>query len=164
MIAGAGAAGYIASRIRPGTVRIPGELTDDGDAAIDDASASAPHTLPSFRRTAKVLVIGLAAWWLPLLAVVAWRGAGDTLTREALFFSSATVVTFGGAYAVPAYVNQAAVYRFGWLTPGGVASGLGLAESTPGPLIMVTEFVGFIAAYRFHGDLSPLAAASSARA
>ena len=158
VIAGAGAAGYIASRIRPGSVRIPGELTDDGDAAINDAAASAPHTLASARRTAKVLVTGLAVWWLPLLAVIAWRGIGDTLAREALFFSSATVVTFGGAYAVLAYVNQAAVYRFGWLTPGGVASGLGLAESTPGPLIMVTEFVGFIAAYRFHGNLSPLVA------
>ncbi|MEA2558320.1 MAG: chromate transporter, partial [Actinomycetota bacterium] len=139
-------------------VAIPSELTDDGGAVIDDAAASAPHTLPSARRTVKVLVVGAAVWWVPLLAIILWRGTSDTLGREALFFSSATVVTFGGAYAVLAYVNQAAVYRFGWLTPGGVASGLGLAESTPGPLIMVTEFVGFLAAYRFHGDLSPLVA------
>jgi chromate transporter len=158
VIVGAGVAGYIALRIRPDAVRIPGELTDDGGAAINDVSASATHTLPSARRTLKVLAVGVTAWWLPLLTVILWRGTSDTLSREALFFSSATLVTFGGAYAVLAYVNQAAVYRFGWLSPAGVASGLGLAESTPGPLIMVTEFVGFLAAYRFHGDLSPLVA------
>ena len=66
------------------------------------------------------------------------------------------MVTFGGAYAVLAYLNQAAVYQFGWLSPGQMVTGLGLAESTPGPLIMVTEFVGFIAGYRFPGELDPL--------
>ncbi len=65
-------------------------------------------------------------------------------------------MTFGGAYAVLAYVNQAAVYRFGWMTPSDVVAGLGLAESTPGPLIMVTQFVGFLAAYRNPGDLAPV--------
>jgi chromate transporter len=158
VIAGAGVSGYVVSRSRPDLVKIPGELTDDGGAVIDDAAASAPHTVPSARRAVKVLLVGVTVWWLPLLAVIVWQGTSSTLSREALFFSSATVVTFGGAYAVLAYVTQAAVYRFGWLTPGGVASGLGLAESTPGPLIMVTEFVGFLAAYRFHGDLSPLVA------
>jgi chromate transporter len=105
-----------------------------------------------------VLVVGLAAWWVPLLAVIAWRGPGDTLTTEALFFSGAAMVTFGGAYAVLAFVNQAAVVRYGWLSPGDVVAGLGLAESTPGPLIMVVQFVGFLAAYRFPGDLPPLVA------
>jgi chromate transporter len=108
---------------------------------------------PAGGRPLRVLALGLAAWWLPLLAVIAWRGPGDTLTTEALFFSGAAVVTFGGAYAVLAFVNQAAVVRFGWLSPADVAAGLGLAESTPGPLIMVLEFVGFLAAYRFPGDL-----------
>jgi len=158
VIAGASVSGYAISRSRPDLVKIPGELTDDGGAVIDDAAASAPHTVPSGRRAVKVLLVGVVVWWLPLMGVIVWRGTSDTLSREALFFSSATVVTFGGAYAVLAYVTQAAVYRFGWLTPGGVASGLGLAESTPGPLIMVTEFVGFLAAYRFHGNLSPLVA------
>ena len=110
---------------------------------------------PTVARTLRVLATGLAVWWLPLVAVIAWRGVGDTLSKEALFFSGAAVVTFGGAYAVLAYVNQAAVVRFGWLGPADVAAGLGLAESTPGPLIMVLEFVGFLAAYRFPGDLSP---------
>jgi chromate transporter len=105
-----------------------------------------------------VLAIGLAVWWLPLLAVAAWRGGDDTLTTEALFFSRAAVVTFGGAYAVLAYIKQAAVVRYGWLSAPDVAAGLGLAESTPGPLIMVTEFIGFFAAYRFPGDLPPLTA------
>jgi chromate transporter len=152
----AAALGYVASRVRPALVTIPAELgADDAGAAIDDAAASAPHTRPSVRRAVKVLAIGLAVWWLPLLAVIAWRGPDDVLSQEAVFFSFASLVTFGGAYAVLAYVNQAAVYRFGWLTPADVAAGLGLAESTPGPLIMVTQFVGFLAAYRFHGDLSP---------
>jgi chromate transporter len=105
-----------------------------------------------------VLAVGLAAWWAPLLAVVAWRGPGDTITTEALFFSGAAAVTFGGAYAVLAFVNQAAVVRYGWLSSADVVAGLGLAESTPGPLIMVVQFVGFLAAYRFPGDLDPLVA------
>jgi chromate transporter len=159
IVLGAGLAGYIAARVRPSLVSVPAELgAGDGGAAIDDAAVSAPHAQPSPRRAARVLIVGLLVWWVPLLAVIAWRGPGDVLSQEALFFSGAAMVTFGGAYAVLAYVNQAAVYRFGWLTPQDVVAGLGLAESTPGPLIMVTEFVGFLAAYRFHGDLPPTAA------
>ncbi len=159
VVFGAGVLGYAASRVRPGTVHVPAELgADDGEAAIDDIALAAPHTQPSAGRAVRVLAVGLAVWWLPLLVVIAWRGSGDVLTQEALFFSTATVVTFGGAYAVLAYVNQAAVYRFGWLSPADVVAGLGLAESTPGPLIMVTQFVGFLAAYRLHGDLAPLTA------
>ncbi|HXF37700.1 MAG TPA: chromate transporter, partial [Actinomycetota bacterium] len=82
----------------------------------------------------------------------------DVLTREALFFSQLAVVTFGGAYAVLAYLNQAAVSRFGWLAQGEMVTGLGLAETTPGPLIIVTEFVGFLAAYRDPGGLPPVLA------
>ncbi len=103
-----------------------------------------------------MLAVGLAVWWVPLLAVAAWRGSGDTLTAEAFFFSKAAVVTFGGAYAVLAYVKQAAVSQYGWLTATDMATGLGLAESTPGPLIMVTEFVGFLAAFRLPGGLDPV--------
>ncbi|MBA3690354.1 MAG: chromate efflux transporter [Actinobacteria bacterium] len=131
---------------------------DDDDAAIGDEVVAAPHTRATWGRSIRVLAIGLAVWWLPLLAVVAWRGGSDTLTAEAFFFSRAAVVTFGGAYAVLAYIKQAAVVQYGWLSAGDVAAGLGLAESTPGPLIMVTEFIGFVAAYRFPGDLAPLQA------
>ena len=156
VVLGAAGLGYALSRVRPDLVSVPAELGDDpDDAAIDDVAASAPHTVPSTRRAIKVLAVGLLVWWLPLLAVIAWRGTGDILSQQAVFFSTASMVTFGGAYAVLAYVNQAAVYRFGWLTPTDVVAGLGLAESTPGPLIMVVQFVGFLAAYRFHGDLSP---------
>jgi chromate transporter len=105
-----------------------------------------------------VLALGLLVWWGPLLLVMAIRGTDDTLSREAVFFSQAAMVTFGGAYAVLAYINQAAVQQFGWLEPGQMVTGLGLAESTPGPLIMVTEFVGFLGAYRFPGGLDPVLA------
>ena len=87
-----------------------------------------------------------------------WRGTDDTVTKEAVFFSQAAMVTFGGAYAVLSYINQAAVQTFGWLDPGQMVTGLGLAESTPGPLIMVTQFVGFLGAYRFPGGLDPVVA------
>jgi chromate transporter len=105
-----------------------------------------------------VLAIGLALWLVPIAAVAAWRGSADTLTEMGWFFSRAALVTFGGAYAVLAYVNVAAVARFGWLLPGQMVVGLGLAETTPGPLIMVLEFVGFVGAYRNPGGLSPLVA------
>jgi chromate transporter len=106
----------------------------------------------------RVLVIGIALWWGPLLVVIAARGWNDTLSHEAVFFSQAAMVTFGGAYAVLAYINQAAVQDFGWLEPGQMVTGLGLAESTPGPLIMVTEFVGFLGAYNLPGGLAPVVA------
>ncbi len=97
-------------------------------------------------------------WWGPLLVVIAVRGSNDTLSHEAVFFSQAAMVTFGGAYTVLAYINQAAVQDFGWLEPGQMVTGLGLAESTPGPLIMVTEFVGFLGAYNLPGGLAPVVA------
>ena len=112
----------------------------------------------SVRRSAVVLVVGLAAWFIPLVLVGLWRGRGDVLTQEAWFFSKAAVVTFGGAYAVLAYINQAAVTQYGWLLPAQMVAGLGLAESTPGPLIMVTEFVGFVGAYQHPGGLDPVVA------
>jgi chromate transporter len=105
-----------------------------------------------------VLVIGLAVWIIPLVAVASLDLGTDVFGQTGRFFSQAALVTFGGAYAVLAYINTAAVFRFDWLAPGQMVTGLGLAESTPGPLIMVVQFVGFLAGYRFHGDLSPAAA------
>ena len=101
---------------------------------------------------------GLAVWLIPIAAVAMWRGPDDTLTEMGWFFSKAALVTFGGAYAVLSYVNVAAVSQYGWLLPGQMVVGLGLAETTPGPLIMVLEFVGFVGAYQHPGDLSPLTA------
>ncbi|MGH2400254.1 MAG: chromate transporter, partial [bacterium] len=109
-------------------------------------------------RLLRMLVIGLLLWWVPLLAVILWRGPGDVLAQQAVFFSKAALITFGGAYAVLAYLAQAAVEHFGWLAPGEMLDGLGLAESTPGPLIMVTEFVGFLGAFRHPADLDPVVA------
>jgi len=106
----------------------------------------------------RVLFTGLALWVVPLVLVSLAPGAPEILGQEARFFSQAALVTFGGAYAVLAYINQAAVEQYGWLLPGQMVTGLGLAESTPGPLVMVTEFVGFIGAYRNPGGLDPVLA------
>ena len=149
--------GWAGARWAPGLFATP-EL-DDGseeEGVVDRAADRGADRTPS--GTLRVALIGLAVWWLPLLAVIAWRGTDDTISHEALFFSQLAVITFGGAYAVLAYINEAAVQVFGWLEPGQMLAGLGLAESTPGPLIMVTEFVGFLAAYRFPGELEPATA------
>ena len=132
--------------------------TLEGAALIHDADSPAEHTRPTLSRAARALILGVAAWWLPLLAVAVWRGWADVLSQEAVFFSKAAMVTFGGAYAVLAYVAQASVQQFGWLAPGEMLDGLGLAESTPGPLILVTQFVGFLGAFRNPGGLDPVAA------
>ncbi|MBU6393184.1 MAG: chromate efflux transporter [Sphingomonadales bacterium] len=108
--------------------------------------------------TVRTVALWLAIWAIPLAAVFLILGPQHILWLIGLFFSRLAVVTFGGAYAVLAYMAQAAVGGFGWLTPGEMADGLGLAETTPGPLIMVTQFVGFVAAWRHPGGLSPLMA------
>ena len=110
---------------------------------------------PTWGRAARVLAIGLAVWLLPLAAVAVAAGRGTVLAQEAVFFTVASLVTFGGAYAALAYVNQAAVVRFGWLTSAEMAVGLSLAETTPGPLILVLVFVGFVGAFRDPGSLPP---------
>jgi chromate transporter len=150
--------GLVGSRIRP-------DLFPASDAHgsqdQEDVLIADHHEAVTGRgrlRTLRVLAAGLAVWWAPLLLMIAVRGTDDTLSREAVFFSQAAMVTFGGAYAVLAYINQAAVQTFGWLESGQMVTGLGLAESTPGPLIMVTEFVGFLGAYRLPGDLDPVVA------
>ena len=154
----AGALGWIGRRLRPGLFPASEEATDDGDSVIGEDAALTDHTVAGGGRALRVLVIGLAMWILPLIAVSFAPGIPEVIGEEALFFSQAALVTFGGAYAVLAYVNQAAVQYYGWLLPGQMVTGLGLAESTPGPLIMVTEFVGFIGAFRNPGGLDPVVA------
>ena len=102
----------------------------------------------------------LTLWWLPVLGMAAWLGWDSTLSQMGLFFSKAALVTFGGAYAVLPYVAQQAVETHGWLTHPQMMAGLALAETTPGPLIMVLQFVGFVGAWQVPGNLSPLAAAA----
>jgi chromate transporter len=104
-------------------------------------------------RTFRTAALWLAIWILPLLAVAALFGRNDVTADIALFFSKLAVVTFGGAYSVLAYMAQQAVETYGWLSAGEMLDGLGLAETTPGPLILVTEFVGFLAAYRSGGEV-----------
>jgi len=111
-----------------------------------------------FSRTLRLLALFMVLWFGPVLALASWFGEDSIFVREGLFFSRMAVVTFGGAYSVLAYVAQAAVEGFGWLQPGEMLDGLGMAETTPGPLIMVLEFVGFLAAFRDPSGLSPLAA------
>jgi chromate transporter len=155
----AGLAGWALHRWRPDTVpQGGGRETDDGPPPVlpDDAL----HTeRPSGRRTLRVLVIGLLVWGVPVAAVALLTGGHSVFTQQGLFFSGAAVVTFGGAYAVLAYVAQQAVQVYGWLAPGEMVRGLALAETTPGPLIMVVQFVAFLGAYRDPGDLDPWAAA-----
>jgi chromate transporter len=97
-------------------------------------------------------------WIVPVVAVAVLAGSGNVFTSIAVFFSKMSLVTFGGAYAVLAYVAQQAVSTYHWVTPGEMLDGLGMAETTPGPLIMVLQFVGFMAAFRAPGMLSPLLA------
>ena len=100
----------------------------------------------------------LALWFVPLVALASVFGPQSVFVAEGTFFSKAAVVTYGGSYAVLPYISQKAVYEYGWLKPAEMLDGLGMAETTPGPLIMVVQFVGFLAAYRNPGDLPPLAA------
>jgi chromate transporter len=149
--------GFVGARVAP-KVFTGSEHGDEDDESVLGDAADERRTARNGWRTFRVLAIGLVVWWAPLLLVMGLRGTDDTLSKEAVFFSQAAMVTFGGAYAVLAYINQAAVQHFGWLEPGQMVTGLGLAESTPGPLIMVTEFVGFLGAYRFPGALDPVIA------
>ena len=112
----------------------------------------------SLRQTLKTVTIWLAIWLLPLLAL-SWMGAPDLLAELGTFFSTLAIVTFGGAYAVLAYMAQDVVVHFGWLTAGEMVDALGLAETTPGPLILVTQFVGFLAGFKEGGLLLGMIAA-----
>lgn len=111
---------------------------------------------PSIGRTFRVIAAFLILWTIPIGAIWLWRGGSDVLMREALFFTKAAFVTFGGAYSVLSYIADAAVNHHGWLTTEQMVLGLGFAESTPGPLIMVTQYVGFLGAWKHHDGFNPL--------
>ncbi|HVG06790.1 MAG TPA: chromate efflux transporter [Thermoanaerobaculia bacterium] len=121
--------------------------------------AMAVQVNPSWGRSFRVLAICLTLWIVPLLALLGIFGKDHVLVREGIFFSQMSMVTFGGAYAVLAYVGQQAVETYGWLGPGEMLDGLGMAETTPGPLIQVVQFVGFLGAFRHPGTLNPWTAA-----
>ena len=116
------------------------------------------HARPSVARALRASSVWLALWLMPVVAVALTLGSGNVFTDIAVFFSKMAVVTFGGAYAALAYVAQQAVENYHWLRPGEMLDGLGMAETTPGPLIMVLQFVGFMAAFREPGTLPPMLA------
>jgi chromate transporter len=120
------------------------------------------HARPSAARAIEVVAIWLPLWLGPVAALYLFLGPDNIFTQLSVFFSKVAVVSFGGAYAVLAYVAQQAVETYQWLQPGEMLTGLGMAETTPGPLIMVVQYVGFLAGYRATGGLSPLSTATLA--
>jgi len=129
-------------------------------SVLDDEQESAEHMLPGWSRALKVIAVCLVLWLTPTIAAGLAKGWSSTLFKEGVFFSKAAVVTFGGAYAVLPYVAQEAMNHYGWLRPGQMLDGLGLAETTPGPLIMVVQFVGFVGAWQNPEGLPPVLAAT----
>jgi len=125
-------------------------------AAAPEADEVLPAPAPRPLATAGTALLWLGIWLLPTAALIALLGPHHVFAAVSLFFVKLAAVTFGGAYAALAYVAQEAVSRFGWLKPGEMMDGLGLAETTPGPLVLVLEYVGFMAAYRAPGPLDPL--------
>ncbi|MGE4562551.1 MAG: chromate efflux transporter [Rhodospirillales bacterium] len=159
----AGLIGFIGERLSPGTFLVikghepnVNDETPVVDAALVDGQLD--HIRPSRARALRVTIVCLALWFGPVAVLAALLGFGHVYVQEGIFFSKMAVVTFGGAYAVLAYVAQEAVNNYGWLAPGEMLDGLGMAETTPGPLIMVVQFVGFMGAYRHPGLLDPMLA------
>jgi chromate transporter len=162
IVLGAGVCGAMAHRFLPQFFTADERKYDANDERfIIDAMIQRQelsHINPSAPRALATLVVCLALWFLPVVGVAIWLGSGSVLAQEGFFFSWAAVVTFGGAYAVLAYVAQQVVEKFAWITTGQMMDGLALAETTPGPLIMVVQFVAFLAAYQHPGSLSPMLA------
>jgi chromate transporter len=164
----AGLAGYLGNRMAPKQFSASGGHAGNaqahGPAVIDDATPTPAHALFTWARFARVLALGVGLW-LATMAGLTWRYGWDaTLTQMAWFFTKAALLTFGGAYAVLPYVYQGAVAHFGWLSPAQMMDGLALGETTPGPLIMVVSFVGFVGGWTqdLFGSDSRLAAGAVA--
>jgi chromate transporter len=167
IILSAGIVGYIGGRSGSPLFRVggghkagSGPILKDEDSALGEETPV--HARPNLAWSLKVSAVFLLLWLVPLALLYVYLGPDDVFTQIGVFFSKMAVVTFGGAYAVLAYVAQEAVQHFGWLRPGEMLDGLGMAETTPGPLIMVVQFVGFMGAYRDPGSLDPMTAATLA--
>ena len=162
VVAGAAITGAIGARVAPASFAAAthGEAKARADSLLDRMAARGElaHTAPSVARALRVLVVCLALWALPFVIARALAGPRSVYLDEATFFSEVAMVTFGGAYAVLSFVAQRAVEDFGWLSTDTMVQGLGLAETTPGPLILVVQFVGFMGAYASPGSLPPLLA------
>lgn len=163
VIAAAGLIGFVGGRaglpaflVGSGHAAPSAQDLADSDSALGEAVPA--HAKPNLRWSLKVSAILLAAWVAPTVALALLFGWDSSFASIGIFFSKIAVVTFGGAYAVLAYVAQEAVQHQHWLKPGEMLDGLGMAETTPGPLIIVTQFVGFMGAYRSPQGLPPLLA------
>jgi chromate transporter len=157
----AGLIGFFGGRAGLGVFQVGGSHGPGAtDAVVDSLLGDElpAHARPTVSGSLKVSAVWLALWLVPVAAVLAMLGEANVFSQIAMFFSKMAMVTFGGAYAVLAYVAQEAVEHYRWLQPGEMLDGLGMAETTPGPLIMVLQFVGFMAAFRDPGTLSPLMA------
>ena len=159
VVAGAAITGVIANKSRPQWFVKPPVVVSEQEVQPLIADEALHGNRATLAGSIKVLVIGLFLWALPVVIAVITLGRNHVFVQQGLFFSGTAVVTFGGAYAVLSYVAQRAVGVFHWLLPGEMVNGLALAETTPGPLIMVVQFVGFLGAFRNPGDLNPWVAA-----
>jgi chromate transporter len=149
----AGLMGFVGGRSGSQVFMVGGGHGKTGGKTLADADSllgeeTPLHARPTLSWSLKISAIFLALWLGPVLVLMLTLGTADTFSQIAVFFSKMAVVTFGGAYAVLAYVAQQAVETYGWLQPGEMLDGLGMAETTPGPLIMVVQFVGFMGAFR----------------
>ncbi len=160
IIAGAAVAGWIGHRGWPAKFQVvKGHGGSKARGSVIEEQAVA-HAVPSLGRSLRVVAVCGTLWWLPVVATGALLGWDHVLFQQGLFFSQAAMVTFGGAYAVLPYVSQQAVEHYQWLQPGQMLDGLALAETTPGPLIMVLQFVGFVGAWHLPAPFSPLVGAT----
>ncbi|TWF74857.1 chromate transporter [Pseudonocardia hierapolitana] len=155
VIAVAAFVGWLAGRRFPTLTGSSWHGSADGGPAPLVADDALHTEAPSTARTLRILAIGLAAWTAPIAVVALVTGLSSVYTTQGLFFAGTALVTFGGAYAVLAFVAQQAVQAYGWLTAGDMVRGLALAETTPGPLIMVVQFVAFLGAYAAPGPFTP---------
>ena len=161
IVLGAGVIGFAGGALKlPAFDLAGGHGGGQGPAVVDSLLGEEvpPHARPSWTHALTVAAVWLALWLVPVAALLAWLGPANVFSQIAVFFSKMAMVTFGGAYAVLAYVAQEAVENYRWLTAGEMLDGLGMAETTPGPLIMVLQFVGFMAAFRDAGGLPPMLA------
>jgi chromate transporter len=150
IVLGAALIGYLGGRLAPARFANGGPRSSAktfGPALIDDDTPTPEHARFSLSKMLRLALIGVVLWCVPMALLTALFGWSGTFTQMAWFFTKAALLTFGGAYAVLPYVYQGAVGQYGWLTPTQMIDGLALGETTPGPLIMVVAFVGFVGAY-----------------
>jgi chromate transporter len=157
IVLSAGLIGYLSGTFIPGwlSVKTANTLPPDPSPALAMTVNAGSVVKNGWLRSLKVLTVFLTLWFLPIVVLGLWRGWHDTFIDIGILFSKAAVVTFGGAYAVLGYISQQAVGHYGWIMPEQMMDGLGLAETTPGPLIMVNQFVGYLAGYYHASGLSP---------